>query len=436
MRLIVLILSIGIGAVAVWAGGGGIVTPVHVPNLPLGLVTLQKTRAINLSVSPGAGAFRLASDPPGRIWTVTDRGPVVDCSEEREVIGTEDKAICMPDRRGKIYLLPGYVPSIYALDVNGDNTARFVDMIPLRGKSGKPLTGLTNPFAAQRTEASYSADGRMLETDPSGVEPGGLVRLTDGTFWIAEKFGPSLLEVAADGKVVRRLVPSGIEPDLKGADYAIEPLLPSIMSLRAVTRGFDAIAISPDEQFLYVATQSALVNPTVEAYRHSPAVRIWKIERASAKIVGEFVYRLDPPGEFVADAGIAGRALRQSDVRVTEIAAVAEDRLLVLERVRNGTRIYAVHLDASRSLPPVYDDEKMRPTLEELYPDVWEIAGIVPVSKQLLVDSEKTKGLGSRLSAMAVLSPRDLILLSNNVYGVEGGRSQMFRLTFSAPVFQ
>ncbi|HRJ69150.1 MAG TPA: esterase-like activity of phytase family protein [Beijerinckiaceae bacterium] len=436
MRLVILVLSIGIGTSAVPAEESGLVTPIQVPHLPLGLVTLQKTRAINLAVSPGAGAFRLASDPPGRIWTVTDRGPVVDCSEERETIGPDDKAICAPDRRGKIYLLPGYVPSIYALDVNGDGTARFAEMIPLRGKSGKLLSGLTNPLGPQRTETGYTTEGRVLDTDPSGIEPGGLVRLADGTFWIAEKFGPSLLEVARDGQVLRRLVPANLEPELKGADYAVEPAFPSILSLRAVARGFDAIAISPDERFLYVAMQNALANPALEAYRHSPATRIWKIERTSGRIVAEYVYRLDPPGNFPADTSVAGRPLRQSDVRIAEIVAMGENRLLVLERVRHGSRIFVATLSPGQELPPPYDDEKTRPSLEELFPDVWEIAGIAPVKKMLLVDSERIKGIGGRLTAMAVLSPRELVLMSNNVYGVEGGRSQTFRLTFSAPVFQ
>lgn len=436
MRGIVLVLSIGIGGMLAWAGGGGSVAPVQLPSLPLGLVTLQKSRAVNLAVSPAAGAFRLASDPPGRVWTVTDRGPIIDCSEEREITGAEDKTICAPERRGKIYLLPGYVPSIYAIDVAPDNTARYIDMVPLKGRSGKLLTGIANPLGAQRTEAGFMADGRGLEPDPSGVEPGGLVRLSDGTFWIAEKFGPSLLQVAADGMVLRRLVPEGLEQALKGADYPVEPVLPRIAGLRSISGGFDGLAISPDERFLYVALQNALVNPGLEAYRTSPAVRLWKIERETARVVGEFVYRLDPTGSFPADSSSAGRSLRQSDVRIAEIAAIGEDRLLVLERVRNGARLFTVALEPARALPPAFDDERMRPSLEEFFPEVWEIAGIQALEKRLVLDSEQTRGLGGRLSAMALLSPQDLIVISHTVYGVEGGRSQMFRLTFSRPVLQ
>jgi hypothetical protein len=435
MKTTVLILSVGISTAAM-AGEGVAVATVALPTLPLGLVSFQKTRALNLAVSPGAAAFRAPGDLPGRIWTITDRGPVIDCSEEREVAGGEDKAICQPERRGKIYLLPGYVPSIYAIDLAGESGARFSEMLPLRGRSGKYLTGLTNFANGPRAEASYAADGRTLDPDPSGVEPGGLVRLADGTFWIAEKFGSSLLEVAPDGQVLRRLVPSNLAEVLKGADYPIEPILPATISLRQVTRGFDGLAVSPDERFLYVSMQNALANPGVEAYRHSPAVRIWKIERATGRIAGEFVYPLDAPASFNGESGIVGRPLRQSDVRVAEIVAVGEDRLLVLERLRNATRVYKVWLDPERRLPAALGDEKMRPSLEELFPEVWEIAGVQPLAKQLIVDSDKLKGLGGRLSAMAVISPRELIVMSNNVYGAESAKSQMFRLTFAAPRLQ
>ncbi len=406
------------------------------PNLPLGLVTTPRGKAINLSVSPGAGAFRLKQDPEGRIWTITDRGPAIDCNEEKDFIGTEDKQICLPERRGKIYPLPGFAPSIYSVDISAEGAARFTQMIPVKGKSGKPVSGIPNALANSRVENAYALDGRQLDLDPSGIEPGGIVKLSDGTFWITDEFAPSVLEVAQDGTILRRIVPVSQADDYLNADYPIQPTLPAIMGLRQVTRGFDGLAVSPDEAFLYVAMQSTLANPDLEAYRRSPAVRIWKLDRISGAVIAEFVYPLEPPEVFTADQAPGPRPLRQSDVRISEIVAVGQDRLLVLERIRYGSRIFHVDLAGAVPLPERFDLPGELPTLEQLAPADWAKSGVQPLTKRLLMDSALVKGLGGRLSAMALMSPRQLLVLSNNDTGIEGGRPQMFRLTFNEPVLK
>jgi hypothetical protein len=440
MKLRLLIAVVGLGIAAAYADNGNSVltpemtiTPVALPSLPLGLVSLPGGKALNLTVSPGAGAFRGAGDPPGRIWTITDRGPSIDCSEEKEALGAHDKQICVTGKRGKIHLLPGYVPSIYAIDV-GHNTAKFVDMLPLKTASGKPVTGLAMPLSNARTENSYAVDGRQLEADTATVEPGGLVRLADGSFWIADSAGPSLIEVGPDGTVRRRLVPANLADDLGGADYPVEPVLPAILSRRQIGHGFDGIALSPDERFLYVAMQNALANPDIEAYRASSLVRLFKLDRATGRIVARYLYQTDAIAEVPAEGGSLGRALRQSDVRVMELAMVADNRLLVLERTRAVARVYLVDLTQAVELADHIDSDALRPSLEQMSPQMLAGQGIAPLAKRQLFRTDGQPLLGPRLSGLAVLNPRELVLLSNNDFGIEGARTQMFRLTFPVPI--
>jgi len=440
MRIGLLMLAVGMGVAAAQAGSGGavvtpdvLITPVPVPSLPLGLVSLPGGKAINLTVSPGAGAFRNPADPPGRIWTITDRGPCIDCSEEKEALGHHDRQICLPGKRGKIHLLPGYVPSIYAIDI-GETTARFIDMLPLKTASGKPVTGLANPLVNARGEASYAMDGRQLDTDPSAVEPGGLVRVGDGSFWIADSAGPSLIEIGPSGAVRRRLVPANLADDFSGADYPVQAVLPAILSRRQVSHGFDGIALSSDQRFLFVAMQNALANPDIEAYRAAPLVRLFKLERDSGRVVAEYVYRTDPVADYPADAGGLSRPPRQSDVRVAELAALGEDRLLVLERLRHTARIYRIDLAGATPLPAVFDREDARPALEQLDPRLYSETGVVPLDKLPVFRADKSVILGGRISGMAVLNDREIAILSNNDFGIDGSRTQMFRLTFPAAV--
>ena len=422
------------GGVAVAGSNSDVtVSPIMLPHLPLGVVTLAGGKAVNLSVSAGAGAFRASADPAGRIWTITDRGPSIDCTEERDVIGPDDKQICAPGKRGKIYLVPGFAPSIYAIDLGPGKHARFAEMIPLKGTSGRPLSGIANPLEHARPETAYGTDGQVLAPDPSGIEPGALVRLKDGSFWVADGFGPSLLEVAPDGGVRRRIVPATLADDLRDADYPIEPHLPGILSLRQVGRGFDGLALSPDEAFLFVAMCSPLMNPSQEVFRASATVRILKIDRVSGKVVDQFVYALDPPEAFQGESGIVGRSTRQSDIRVMEIAALDASRLVVLERFRNLSRISRIDLSNAVPLPHRFDDPATQPGLEALPRESWAQNGVVPLAKTLMFQSDPARGPAGRLSGMTVLSDREIAVIGNNDFGIDGSRTQMFRLTFPAP---
>src|SRR6185436_6070304 len=85
----------------------------------------------------------------------------------------------------------------------------------------------------------------------NGFDPEGLVKLSDGTFWIAEENGPSVTHFGADGRMIARYVPKGTETEFEGAHYEVRGILPAILTRRAVNRCIEGLAISPDEQFLY-----------------------------------------------------------------------------------------------------------------------------------------------------------------------------------------
>ncbi len=144
------------------------------------------------------------------------------------------------------------------------------------------------------------------------MDPEGLVRLADGSFWVAEEFGPSLLQVAADGTVLKRLVPQGLQNDFKDADYEVVPSLRPFSVYRAQNRGFEALALSPDEKFLYAMLQGPLANPDIETGRRSRHVRLWKIARETGEVGGQYLYQSDDVSSYTGDAD--GRERVQSRV--------------------------------------------------------------------------------------------------------------------------
>jgi Esterase-like activity of phytase len=403
------------------------VSAIQIANLPLGLVIFPNGKAMNLTVGIGSSAFRQQGDSQGRVWLLTDRGPNIECLGAKKLIGLDHDALCAGDKNGRIYPLAGFAPSIYGVEIGADQNARINVFIPLKGRSGKPVSG-----RSPKGEQAFGIDGKALPPDPSGIDPEAFVRLTDGTFWIAEEFGPSLLHVSADGTILKRLVPNGTAGDFKDADYEIVPSLPTLMRKRVPNRGFEALALSPDERFLYVMMQGALAHPNAETAQTSRHMRIWKIERETGAVFAQYLYALDDAASFKAESD--GKERMQSQVNISDMTAIGEDRLLVLERIDRVSRIFRIHLRDENLIPTVFDDEAVVPSLEA---STWaDLAsrGLVPTHKKLVLDSEDTGGLHGKIEGMAVLSPAELVLINDNDFGIDGVRTQMFRVTLPVPL--
>ena len=229
------------------------------------------------------------------IWTVGDRGPNIACSEMKEIAGI-DFAPCKGVQNGRVYPTPSYAPSIYRVMLLDNGTFRVTDVITLKDRDGMPLSGMLNPLKTAATENAMDGTGKPLPRELNGFDAEGIVRLADGTFWIGDENGPSIAHFSADGRMIARHVPQGTEGEFAGAKYDVKGTLPAILAKRAINRGIELMAVSPDERFLYFIMQNPLANPDVKAYQQAKNTRLFKIERASMKVVGEYVYTLDDPG--------------------------------------------------------------------------------------------------------------------------------------------
>jgi hypothetical protein len=231
----------------------------------------------------GSGAARAPSDPSDSVYVIADRGPNFPCDDAEDIIGPESKKICPPSnspeyKTTRIYPTPDYTPSIYRLELDRKQGFFTVkDVISLKTASGKSVSGLLNPQKVAETDKAIDLNGDCLPQDVNAVDAEAIARLSDGTFWIADEMGPSLLQVRADGRIIKRLVPKDAKEDYRGADMDIDPSLPAILSKRARNRGIEALAVSPDEQFLYFMLQSPLANPDEDTYKQSKNIRLFKV---------------------------------------------------------------------------------------------------------------------------------------------------------------
>lgn len=388
--------------------------------LSLGPYRFEGGRTLELGIGIGSAAFRGPADPPDVVWTVSDRGPNIACSDAARVTGLARETICAADRQGRIYPTPHYAPSIYRLKLDpARGLFHVTDVITLKTLDGTPIDGMLNPLTVATTETPLDGRGRRLAQNPSAIDAEGLVRLSDGTFWIGEENAPSILHVAADGRILLRIVPEGTGKDFRDAGYPVVEGLPALLARRQTNRGIESMAVSPDERFLYFILQNPLANPDVAAYQQAKNTRLFKFDRISHRLVGQFVYRLDDPQSFRRDPSD-----RQSDPRISELTALEADRLLVLERTEATTKLYEVDLrrGATDILGSRWDDPATRPTLEQSN----ELAGtgITPLAKRLVFDSADHEGIPTKLEGVALLPGGALFVINDDDFGITGERTR------------
>ena len=420
--------------VASWQGGEGNA----VISIPLEDVSFTGGKTLSFDVGVGSSAFHRPGDPANVFYALTDRGPNIKCKDSLAVIGVAD--FCGAGNGGdKIFPMPGFTPSIYKIELSEDFVATVLEVIPLKGQSGEAISGVTNPLTATDTEKAFANDASSLAFDPNGLDTESITGLADGSFWISDEYGPSLVHVAADGTILERVVPESVAADLAGADYPVRGGLPDILKKRKLNRGIESVTISPDEKFLYFVMQSPLANPDKSAYSASRHVRLMKYslqaDGSLGDALGKYVYELDTPQSF-ADIHSGSGDLKngdfrkQSNVKVSEMVALAEDDLVVLERVSKVTKLYRVSLDTADNLlsAPVStqavtnNESTLLKTLEQLFDPTSTNA--MPLKKSLAFDSmtDLPEGvtLPEKVEGVALLDDDYVLLINDNDFGIKG----------------
>jgi hypothetical protein len=353
---------------------------------------VDNDRGINLG---GIGSDIYPAGRKGEFWTVTDRGP--------------NGQIKVDGKKRRTFPVPGFDPAIVKVRVSGD-TVKVLQAIPITTSSGKAVTGLSN--LAGRDEAPYTYDARtLLSYNPNGLDTEGIVRAKDGSFWLVDEYGPSLVHVSARGKVLTRYVPKGL--NLTGTDYPVVETLPAIFLHRKINRGFEGLAQLPGGD-LVMALQSPLSLPDGDA---GDALRTTRLVRFSPKkqaVTAEYAYRFDAVN--VVDPSEDDT----SELKISSIVAVGGDRLLVEERTDKAARLQLVKLARHSSiLGGAYDNDTTSPSLEQL--DDPAASGVPVLRKHLVVDLGKVAGVPGKIEGIARVDHDTLALMNDNDFGMTDG---------------
>ncbi|KUN19465.1 Tat pathway signal protein [Streptomyces corchorusii] len=343
----------------------------------------------------GIGSDIYPAGRKGEYWTVTDRGP--------------NGQIKVDGKKRRTFPVPGFDPAIVRIRVSGD-TIKVIGAMPLTTSSGKAVTGLPNQKS--RDEAPYTYDAQTpLSYDPNGLDTEGIVRAGDGSFWLVDEYGPSLVHVSARGKVLARYVPKGL--GLTGADYPVVEALPSILLHRKTNRGFEGLAQLPGGD-LVMALQSPLSLPDADAGDASRTTRLLRFSPREKAVTAEYAYRFDPVD--VVDPSEDDT----SELKISSVVAVGGDRLLVEERTDKTARLQLVSLTrTSDILGGPWDDDTTAPSLEQL--DDPAARGVPVPAKRLVVDLGKVAGVPGKIEGIARVDHDTLALVNDNDFGMTDG---------------
>jgi hypothetical protein len=257
------------------------------------------------------------------------------------------------------------------------------------------------------------------------LDPESFVRAPDGTFWVSEEFGPFLLHVAADGRVLEPPVPfpgvrSPQNPFLKIADraHAERPTL-------ATSRGPEGLAISPDGAKLYALLEGAVAGDDPQD------LRIYVFEVAKRAFAEGFLkLRLEMPSQTVnlADLTDASGARVYPDavappagpVSIGELKAVNERQLLVIERDNHGDDLWTPRfkkvflLDLSQA--PEHDGYLGKSLLLDLL--------AIPDPNGVGEDGDFFRLPFYTIESVHVVDERTLLVASDNNFPFSNGRSR------------
>ena len=323
--------------------------------------SIKDDRGVQLG-SIGSGLFPLGGN---EYWTVTDRGPNPEVYDDV-----------------RTFVVPTFDPTLVHIKVRG-TSIEVIESMPITNAEGKPVTGMPNRAFGEES-APLAADAKtVLPYNINGLDPEGIVRTSDGHFWLSEEYATSIVELDAKGHILKRHLPAGTEAAYREAsvEYPVEGSLPSALQYRKANRGLEDLALLPDGKTIVAALQSSIVVP---GQKDRIITEVLTFDTATGKTLDEFPYQFDDPSTF----GDRGRKLK-----ISALAPVDADHVIVQERTDEQSRYYLVKLDPNDDL----------------------IAGS---DKKLVVNLAGVKGVPDKIEGLWVKTRDTLVLINDNDFAV------------------
>jgi len=342
----------------------------------------------------GSGIIRVPGTT-NEFFMLTDRGPNFDN------VNGAGKVY------GKIFPLENFAPAIVRVKLE-NKAIQIIKSIPIVDSNGKSVTGISN---GKDDETPYDLTERVIPYRSGGLDTEAIQLLPDGNFLISEEYGPSVLVVDPNGKVLMRYLPKG--KARLDTPYPVKDILPEILKNRRSNRGFENLALAPDGKTAYAVLQSPMGDAKNGQFSSSRTVRIVRLDCANSldiKVTGMFLVLQSSMSEYPSTS-------KQADMKFSDAVMLSSTKILFLERaakkvklivaeLKNATNI--LDLPIASSLEPEEKSESL--SALNIEPAETSVAfNSVDVFFQL--DTDKLEGL-------AVLTPSVVALSNDNDFAL------------------
>jgi hypothetical protein len=373
----------------------------------------------------GSDLYHIPGDAADIFYAITDRGPNNDTVQPDKSAGTG-------------FVVPTFSPLILKVQISGSEV-KILETIAIKTKSGVGATGLPNikGYDAVPTDVKGITADSMYNL--SGLDAEGIVKTSNGDFWIVDEYAPSLAQLSSTGAIKARYVPAG----WKGTPTSFKAVksIPALYLTRKANRGFEALALSPDGTTLFIGLQSPLLNPTKAVGDASLATRILRFDIGSKSFTGEFVFGFEKVS--LVDA----KATKNSDLKLSAMVALDSNTLLVQERTDNSFLLSTITIDDSANiLGSKWDLAATSPSLES-YTGVGtnaEVEKLIAASnKKVVFNSTSIATMPGKIEGVAVLDANHIVVVNDNDFNfaynttsglVEIGKLKTSFLTIKLPV--
>ncbi|GAB6989956.1 esterase-like activity of phytase family protein [Paenibacillus pini] len=378
--------------------------PVQTGTYKLNAADLAK----GIKMGVGSSLTHIPGDPDNVFYSTADRGP----NGQIDVKGKTLRTFPVAD----------YTPTIYKIQItNGE--IKILDKFPLKVNGVNPTTGTSNitglPNIKGRDEAPYDAAGsKELAYDPYGLDIEGIAyNVKDDSFWISDEYGPSIVHVKRDGTIIERIVPKGWATQVSTPLVPAREVLPAVYNKLRQNRGAEAIGITPDGKYMFMAMQNALRNPD-KAMDNSRQVRIIKFDLETLTPVAEYAYLLEDAKQF--------KKLVQGDIVISDMVAINEHTLLIDERDKFAgdqaqlKRIYSIDLSDATNILGKYDDATAAgKTIEQMSTADLKKNNILPPTKRTVLDSVEFKYPYEKIEGVSLINGNTLVIVNDNDFGID-----------------
>ncbi|WP_174634419.1 esterase-like activity of phytase family protein [Yersinia thracica] len=323
------------------------------------------------------------------LTTVTDRGPNAD-------------APAVGEQEAKIFANPDFVPLLMDIRVGGGKAVAS-NSRPLHDQQG-PISGLPLPagLIGSTNEVALSDTLKILQGDRRGLDTEGITADGKGGYWLCDEYGPFLIHIDSQGKILAKYGPSPEQ-----GEQAVAGGLPNIIKWRQPNRGFEGITRLPDGRIL-AAVQSTL---DVEGKSKSKAqfTRLISFDPTTGK-TAMYGYPID-----------IDNYKKAKDAKVGDIVAVDNQHILLVEQGSDKdkqmiNKIYLVDLSLATDLSAFDGKGK---ALE--FDDAKELAkrGVKLAQKREVVDLRKLGWQQEKVEGLSLIDNRTLAVINDNDFGLQ-----------------